>query len=144
MRDTKGYYDNVSFYWRKIWKSITIIFGSLNGKFAACASKTIALVTKLVYMFSVCSCWNLDFFRTVYTPFCLHPELTIIQAFAMDLIAVYPLALLGLVYLFMTMVAGQLYGYRSHSNAALLVLEDSGILKPHLLIPLPHFFFYLM
>ena len=65
---------------------------------AACASKTIALLAKLV--FSVYSCWNLDFFRTVYTPFCLHPKLTTIQAFAMDyLIAVYPLALLGLVYL---------------------------------------------
>ena len=65
---------------------------------AACASKTIVFLAKLV--FSLYSCWNLDFFRTVYTPFCLHPKLTTIQALAMDyLIAVYPLALLGLVYL---------------------------------------------
>ena len=62
------------------------------------ASKTIALIAKL--LLSLYSCWNLDFFRTVYTPFCLHPKLTTIQAFAMDyLIAVYPLTLLGLVYL---------------------------------------------
>ena len=66
---------------------------------AACASKTIAFLAKLVS--SVYSCWNLDFFHTMYTPFCLHPKLTTIQALAMDyLIAVYPLALLGLVYLF--------------------------------------------
>ena len=62
------------------------------------ASKKMALLAK--FLFSLYSCWNLDFFRTVYTPFCLHPKLTTIQAFAMDyLIAVYPLALLGLVYL---------------------------------------------
>ena len=61
-------------------------------------STTIVFLSRFV--FSLYSCWNLDFFRTVYTPFCLHPKLTTIQTLAMDyLIAVYPLALLGLVYL---------------------------------------------
>ena len=62
------------------------------------ASTTMMFLAKIAL--SLYSCWNLDFFRTVYTPFCLHPKLTTIQALAMDyLIAVYPLALLGLVYL---------------------------------------------
>ena len=65
---------------------------------ASNASTTVMFLAKSVL--SLYSCWSLDFFRMVYTPFCLHPKLTTIQAFAMDyLIAVYPLALLGLVYL---------------------------------------------
>ena len=62
------------------------------------ASTTMMFLAKMAL--SLYSCWNLDFFRTVYTPFCLHPKLTTIQAFAMDyFIAVYPLGLLGLVYI---------------------------------------------
>ena len=62
--------------------------------------KSVILVFLAKLLLSLYSCWNLDFFHTVYTPFCLHPKLTTTQAFAMDyLIAVYPLALLGLVYL---------------------------------------------
>ena len=48
---------------------------------------------------SVYGIWNLDFFRTVYTPFCLHPEMTNIQALALDyVIAVYPLILITATY----------------------------------------------
>ena len=62
--------------------------------------KSVIVVFLAKLLLSLYSCWNLDFFRTVYTPFCLHSKLTTIQAFAMDyLIAVYPLTLLGLVYL---------------------------------------------
>ena len=50
---------------------------------------------------SVYGIWNLDFFRTVYTPFCLHPDMTNIQALALDyIIAVYPLILITVTYLF--------------------------------------------
>ena len=49
---------------------------------------------------SVYGIWNLDFFRTVYTPFCLHPEMTNIQTLALDyIIAVYPLILITVTYL---------------------------------------------
>ena len=49
---------------------------------------------------SVYGFWNLDFFRTVYTPFCLHPKMSNIQAFALDyVIAVYPLILITVTYL---------------------------------------------
>jgi len=45
--------------------------------------------------------WNLDFFRMVYKLFCLHPKMTTIQAMSMDYVtAIYPLALLGLVHVF--------------------------------------------
>ena len=39
--------------------------------------------------------WNLDFFRLVYKPFCLHPHLTTLQILVLDyVIAVYPLVLI--------------------------------------------------
>ena len=46
-------------------------------------------------------CWNLDFFRMIYPAFCLHPKMTTIQALALDyVLAIYPLALLGVVFVF--------------------------------------------
>ena len=50
---------------------------------------------------SLYGCWNLDFLRMFYTPFCLHPKMTTIQALALDyVLAIYPLVLLGVVYVF--------------------------------------------
>jgi hypothetical protein len=44
--------------------------------------------------------WNLDFGRTLYKPFCLHPHLSTHQVIALDyLIALYPLLLILLTYL---------------------------------------------
>ena len=44
--------------------------------------------------------WNLDFFRLLYSPFCVHPDMTTIQILALDyLIAIYPLVLLAVAYL---------------------------------------------
>ena len=46
--------------------------------------------------------WNLDFFRLVYKPFCLHPNLSMIQIMCLDyLIAVYPLLLIVLTFIFL-------------------------------------------
>ena len=43
--------------------------------------------------------WNLDFFRLLYTPFCLHPNATTLQVLSLDyIIAVYPLLLITLTY----------------------------------------------
>ena len=43
--------------------------------------------------------WNLDFFRLVHTPFCLHPNTTTLQELSLDYItAVYPLVLIILTY----------------------------------------------
>ena len=50
--------------------------------------------------FTFYSMWNLDYFRALYPPFCLHPGTTVLQIFALDyVIAVYPLVLLVVVYL---------------------------------------------
>ena len=43
--------------------------------------------------------WNLDFFRLIYEPFCLHPRMTVVQTLLLDYcIAFYPLFLLVLTY----------------------------------------------
>ena len=43
--------------------------------------------------------WNLDFFRSLYFPFCLHPGLSTLQVISLDyFIAAYPLAIIILVY----------------------------------------------
>ena len=44
--------------------------------------------------------WNLNFFRSLHPPFCLHPAMTTVQALALDYaIAVYPLVLITISYL---------------------------------------------
>ena len=51
-------------------------------------------------MGSTLGIWNLDFFRSVYTPFCLHPSLTTLQVMSLDyIIAAYPLVLILVMYL---------------------------------------------
>ena len=49
--------------------------------------------------FALFSIWNLDFFRLLYPPFCLHPNVTTLQVLSLDyIIAVYPLVLIMLTY----------------------------------------------
>ena len=55
-------------------------------------------ISEQVYV-SLLSVWNLDILRAIYHPFCLHPNMTIVQALALDyLIALYPLVLLLIIY----------------------------------------------
>ena len=57
-----------------------------------------------ISMFSI---WNLDFFRGVYHPFCLHPQMSSLGVLALDyLVATYPLLLILLTYCFI-----QLYSH---------------------------------
>ena len=50
------------------------------------------------------SVWNLDFFRVLFSPFCLHPKMTTLQALALDYaIAVYPLLLIVITYILVEM-----------------------------------------
>ena len=50
--------------------------------------------------------WSLDFFRLVYEPFCLYPNMTIVQALALDyVIAAYPLVLVSFTYLLVYLYA---------------------------------------
>ena len=55
-------------------------------------------------VFTYFSMWNLDFFRTVYSPFCLHPSASTLQILSLDyIIAVYPLVLITLTYVLVTL-----------------------------------------
>ena len=58
-------------------------------------------IKPIIYGLSVIyGIWNLDFFRMVYKPFCLHPSISIFQIICLDYaIAVYPLMLVFFVYL---------------------------------------------
>ena len=53
---------------------------------------------------SYLSIWNLDFFRMVHSPFCLHPNTSTLQVLSLDyIIAAYPLALIILTYTLVTL-----------------------------------------
>ena len=44
--------------------------------------------------------WNLDFFRMLYKPFCLHPDMSIVQIKCLDYaVAVYPILLITMIYI---------------------------------------------
>ena len=46
------------------------------------------------------SLWNLDFLRSLYKPFCIHPRMTTLHVLALDyLVGVYPLFLIFLTYI---------------------------------------------
>ena len=48
---------------------------------------------------STFSIWNLDFFRAVYNPFCIHPRMSSLGVVALDyLVAIYPLLLILVTY----------------------------------------------
>lgn len=60
--------------------------------------------TAVSVLTSLVGIWNLDFFRVAYTPFCLHPAMTTLHTQAMDYaIAVYPLLLIMLTYVIVTL-----------------------------------------
>ena len=48
---------------------------------------------------SLTGIWNLDFFRLLYEPFCLHRHMTVVQSLTLDyFIALYPLLLVAITY----------------------------------------------
>ena len=52
-----------------------------------------------LFILSLYGIWNLDFFRTFYNSFCLHPSMNMLQVFALDyIIAAYPLFLITVTY----------------------------------------------
>ena len=51
------------------------------------------------FIASLYGIWNLDFFRTLYPPFCLHPSMNTLQILALDyMVAAYPLFLIVFTY----------------------------------------------
>ena len=50
-------------------------------------------------VFSLYGIWNLDFIRTFYDPFCLHPDMSPLLVLALDyIVAAYPLVLIVITY----------------------------------------------
>ena len=90
---------------------ITITSGSMNGfvlasQIMACPAQARSLIISrnthsIPFKINTISygILNLDFFRDVYHPFCLHPKMTTLQVLALDyLVAVYPLVLIIITY----------------------------------------------
>ena len=56
------------------------------------------------FFITIASVWNLDYFRLVYTPFCLHPQASILKVLSLDYItALYPLVLIIFTYTLVTL-----------------------------------------
>ena len=57
------------------------------------------ITPSLKWFMSIYGIWNLDFFRIMYKPFCLHPNLSILHVLSLDYaIAVYPFFLICVTY----------------------------------------------
>ena len=55
-------------------------------------------------LIAVYSMWNLDFFGSLYRPFCIHPKMSTLHVLALDyLVGVYPLFLIFLTYIAVTL-----------------------------------------
>ena len=60
----------------------------------------INIISMAEFLITVYGMWNLDFLRMVYKPFCLHPNMSIIQIMCLEYaVAVYPLLLILLTYM---------------------------------------------
>ena len=52
------------------------------------------------YIIGLYSIWNLDFFRSVYPPFCLHPNMSALGVLSLDyLVAIYPMVAVISIYI---------------------------------------------
>ena len=103
------------FYFIIILFRISVLTGDMMGYITISQMMTtIGLATQLFFMsddapfsratvkiyLSLLSIWNLDFFRSLYPPFCLHPHLSALQTISLDyIVAVYPMILVLLTYL---------------------------------------------
>ena len=62
--------------------------------------RDINIISMAEFLTAVFGIWNLDFLRMVYKPFCLHPNMSIMQIMCLDYaVAVYPLLLILLTYM---------------------------------------------
>ena len=78
---------------------VQVIFSPPIIIYTAYHHKKQVLLYTLNMVMSVMGIWNLDFFCSVYSPFCLHPDTNTLKVVALDyLIAVYPLLLIGVSY----------------------------------------------
>ena len=90
------------FYIIVILFRISAASGALNGYVLMCQLITTPVYVRLFSRFGSTlqlgfhsawlGVWNLDFFRGIYPPFCLHPKLSMLQILMLDyVIGLYPL-----------------------------------------------------
>ena len=80
--------------------TVVRMVANTNGYKEAIASTRIGAQ---VYV-SLLSIWNLDIFRAFYQPFCIHPDMTVVQALALDyIIALYPLILILITFMLVSL-----------------------------------------
>ena len=104
------------FYFIIIIFRISATSGYMLGYVTVCQMLTIRGLATMVFNFTkdslthniftkytqaLVSIWNLDFFRSLYPPFCLHPHISSLQIMSLDYaVAVYPMVLIFITYLF--------------------------------------------
>ena len=98
------------FYFVVIMFRLSVTTGAMNSyvlvsqlvtspQLALVLSNSRHLSNGLKYFITLSSIWNLDFFRSLYNPFCLHPKLSALQIFTLDYFtALYPMVLIMLTY----------------------------------------------
>ena len=98
------------FYIIVILFRISATSGVLNGYVLMCQLTTTPVYVRLFsrfasklefgFYFAWLGVWNLDFFRGIYRPFCLHPKLSMLQILMLDyVIGLYPLILVIVTYI---------------------------------------------
>lgn len=112
----KAYIPLTVFYFIVVIFRISATSGWLDGYILLCQMTTIRGIVSLLtnnnviaqekhhladkFVVTIMSIWNLDFLRSVYSPFCLHPKLSAVHVLMLDyLVAIYPLLLIALAYL---------------------------------------------
>lgn len=107
-----AYIPLTAFFIMVIVLRISATSGYLLGYVAICQMLTIKSLATLLFnmsffqvhklatiLITMASFWNLDFFRSMYPPFCLSPHITVLQVQLLDyLVGVYPLVLVLLTY----------------------------------------------
>ena len=69
--------------------------------------RNINLTSSVEFTATIFDMWNLDFFHMLYKPFCLHPNLSIIQVMCLDYaVAMYPLLLIASTYVLFKLFGG--------------------------------------
>ena len=77
-----------------------LMLTSVGSRFLSVESKKNYIMTKILSV--VNGIWNLDFFKNIYSPFCIHPNQSMLGAISMDYtVALYPLILLVVTYIMM-------------------------------------------
>lgn len=93
------------FYLIVIIFKISVTSGNMIAYVLACQLVTVPALLRVItkdhnkFLMSWFTIWNLDVFRSLYSPFCIHPKMTALHVLALDyLVGVYPIFLIFITY----------------------------------------------